>query len=144
MKGYFRHPEKTAEIMKDDWLCTGDLGYLDKEGYLFISGRKRNLIVLGAGKKVFPEEVEEVLGKSPLIKDICVLGRTATKGLRKGSEEVFVGDVAHASRIDVGRFFDKAVWCGHDCLARGGGWLRRDYTRAPRECQRWKDCFCTA
>lgn len=89
MKGYYKNREKTEEILKDGWLHTGDIGYLDKKGFLFISGRSRNLIVLGAGKKVFPEEVEEVLGRSPLIKEICVLGRKASSGRRAGTEEVY-------------------------------------------------------
>lgn len=89
MKGYYKNPEKTAEILRDDWLYTGDIGYLDDEGFLFISGRIKNLIVLGAGKKVFPEEVEEVMSTSTFIKEICVLGRVAQKGLRKGCEEVY-------------------------------------------------------
>lgn len=89
MKGYFRNPEKTAEVMRNGWLCTGDLGYFDKDGFLYISGRKKNVIVLGGGKKVFPEEVESVVGKSPYIKELCVLARTADKGLRKGHEEVY-------------------------------------------------------
>jgi long-chain acyl-CoA synthetase len=89
MRGYFRDPEKTAEVIKDGWLHTGDIGHLDKDGFLYITGRIRNLIVLGAGKKVFPEEVEQVMSRSPLIKEICVLGRVATKGLRKGCEEVY-------------------------------------------------------
>ena len=89
MKGYYKNPEKTAEVIKDGWFYTGDTGYFDKDGFLHISGRLRNLIVLGAGKKVFPEEVEEVIGKSSYIKEICVLGKTATHGLRKGHEEVY-------------------------------------------------------
>jgi len=89
MKGYYNNPEKTKEVIKNGWLYTGDIGYLDRRGFLHISGRVRNLIVLGASKKVFPEEVEEVIGKSPYIKEICVLGKIATKGMRKGTEEVF-------------------------------------------------------
>jgi long-chain acyl-CoA synthetase len=89
MKGYFQSPEKTAEVIKDGWFHTGDLGYFDQDGFLYISGRIRNLIVLGAGKKVFPEEVEEVMNRSSLIKEICVLGRIATQGIRQGCEEVY-------------------------------------------------------
>ena len=89
MKGYFQNPEKTAEALKDGWFHTGDLGYLDKDGFLYISGRKKNLIILGGGKKVFPEEVEEVIGKSPYIKEICVLPKIAGRGLREGHEEVY-------------------------------------------------------
>ena len=89
MKGYFRNPEKTAQTIVDGWLHTGDLGYFDKDGFLYISGRKKNMIILGSGKKVFPEEVEEVIGKSPYIKEICVLPKTAVRGIRKGHEEVY-------------------------------------------------------
>jgi len=89
MKGYFHNTEKTAEVIKEGWLHTGDIGCVDRDGFLYITGRIRNLIVLGAGKKVFPEEVEQVMSQSPFIKEICVLGKIATKGLRKGCEEVY-------------------------------------------------------
>lgn len=89
MKGYYQNSEKTGEVIKDGWLHTGDIGYIDSDGFLYITGRIRNLIVLGAGKKVFPEEIEQVMSRSPFIKEICVLGKTATKGLRKGCEEVY-------------------------------------------------------
>ncbi len=89
MKGYYQRPDLTAEVIRDGFFHTGDLGYLDRDGFLFISGRIKNLIVLGGGKKIFPEEVEEVMSKSPLIKEICVLGRKATQGIRKGTEEVY-------------------------------------------------------
>ncbi len=89
MKGYFRNLEETRAVMKDGWFSTGDLGYFDKNGFLHISGRLKNLIALGTGKKVFPEEVEAVIGKSPYIKEMSVLGRIATRGLREGHEEVF-------------------------------------------------------
>jgi long-chain acyl-CoA synthetase len=107
MKGYYRNPEKTREVIKDGWLHTGDIGYLDRDGFLFISGRARNLIVLGAGKKVFPEEVEEVLGKSPYVKEICVLGRVATKGVRKGCEEVYAVVVANLDSFEAGEKTDR-------------------------------------
>jgi long-chain acyl-CoA synthetase len=93
MKGYFGDREKTGETIVHGWLHTGDLGFLDKRGFLHISGRKKNMIVLGGGKKVFPEEVEAVMSKSPYIKEICVLARTAGRGLRKGHEEVYAAIV---------------------------------------------------
>jgi len=93
MKGYFRDPTKAAEVIKDGWFYTGDLGRFDKEGFLYITGRIKNMIVLGAGKKVFPEEVEMVIGRSPYIKEICVLARIALRGIRKGYEEVYAAIV---------------------------------------------------
>jgi len=89
MKGYYNNPGKTAETIKDGWLHTGDIGYFDRDNFLHISGRIKNLIALGTGKKVFPEEVEAVMGKSPYIKEILVAGRIAGGGIRKGHEEIY-------------------------------------------------------
>ncbi|MCM8787092.1 MAG: AMP-binding protein [Candidatus Omnitrophica bacterium] len=101
MKGYFKNSQKTEEAIRDGWFYTGDLGYLDKDGFLYITGRIKNLIVLGAGKKVHPEEVEEVISKTPYIKEICVLGRVAKRGLRKGCEEVYAVVVPNLEQFDV-------------------------------------------
>ena len=100
MKGYFNNPGKTAEVLKNGWFYTGDLGYIDKDGFLYISGRKKNLIILGSGKKVFPEEVEEVIGKSPYIKELCVMARIAERGLRTGHEEVYAIVVPNIELFD--------------------------------------------
>jgi len=100
MKGYYNSPEKTNEVLRDSWFYTGDIGYFDDDGFLFISGRIKNLIVLGAGKKVFPEEIEEVMSGSQYIKEICVLGRIAKKGLRKGCEEVYAVVVPNLDMFD--------------------------------------------
>ena len=89
MRGYYRNKEKTDEVIKDGWFHTGDIGYVDKDGFLYITGRIKNMIVLGGGKKVHPEEVEEVMSKSDFIKELCVLGKKATAGLKAGTEEVF-------------------------------------------------------
>jgi long-chain acyl-CoA synthetase len=100
MKGYYKNPEKTANVIKNGWFLTGDIGYLDKDGFLHISGRLRNLIVLGTGKKVFPEEVEEVLGQSPYIKEICVLGVKSAHGAHRGHEEVSAVIVPNADMFN--------------------------------------------
>lgn len=89
MRGYFRNPTATAEVLSEGWFHTGDLGYFDRDGYLFISGRIKNLIVTGGGKKVQPEEVEELFERSAYIKELCVLGRPASGGLKAGTDEVF-------------------------------------------------------
>jgi len=74
MKGYWNRPDATAEAIKDGWLHTGDLGYFDAHGNLFITGRQKEIIVLSNGKNIYPEEVEAQYLKSPYIKEICVLG----------------------------------------------------------------------
>lgn len=74
MQGYFNRPDATAAVLKDGWFHTGDLGYLDAEGHLFITGRKKEIIVLSSGKNLYPEEIEAHYRQSPLIKEICILG----------------------------------------------------------------------
>lgn len=74
MKGYWNRPDATAEVIKDGWLQTGDLGYFDEHGNLFITGRQKDVIILANGKNVYPEEIEAHYLQSPLIKEICVLG----------------------------------------------------------------------
>jgi long-chain acyl-CoA synthetase len=74
MKGYFKNPRLTAEILHGGWLKTGDLGYLDEDGALHITGRRKNLIVTGTGKNVYPEEVEVLFGDLPHVAELGVLG----------------------------------------------------------------------
>ncbi len=89
MKGYYRREDLTRTVIDARrWFHTGDLGYLDGEGFLHVTGRLKNLIVLGGGKKVQPEEVEAVLSRSPLIQEVCVVGRRSTEGITDGTEEV--------------------------------------------------------
>ena len=89
MKGYHRLPELTsAAIDADCWFRTGDLGHLDREGYLHVTGRVDNLIVLGNGKKVSPEEVEQRLQAEPEFKEVAVLGHVASQGPLRGTREV--------------------------------------------------------
>ncbi len=88
MKGYYNNPEATAEVIKDGWFYTGDLGRFSKTGHLYITGRSKDTIVLGSGVNVYPDEVEFALQKSPFIKEICVFGLIAKDGIKKGMEEV--------------------------------------------------------
>ncbi|MDP8246511.1 MAG: AMP-binding protein [Candidatus Tritonobacter lacicola] len=74
MMGYYRNKKETADVIKDDWLATGDLGYRDREGHIFITGRLKEVIVLPSGMNVYPEEVESHYLKSPFIKELCVMG----------------------------------------------------------------------
>ena len=75
MKGYYEMPEETAKVLKEGWFYTGDLGYLDKKGYLHITGRKKNVIVLKNGKNVYPEELEQLIGELPYVQENMVFGK---------------------------------------------------------------------
>ena len=78
MKGYYNNPEATRETLVDGWLHTGDLGYFDKDGFLFVQGRKKSVIVTPGGKKVYPEEVEAELLKSPYVSECLVWGASSS------------------------------------------------------------------
>ncbi len=80
MLGYVDNPEATKEVLKDDWFYTGDLGYFDKDGFLFITGRKKDVIVLKNGKNVFPEELEILINKLPYVAESMVFGRPLDDG----------------------------------------------------------------
>ncbi len=76
MLGYYENEEATAEVFTDDgYFRTGDIGYMDNDGYIYITGRKKNVIVLENGKNVFPEEIEEYLGVIETIAECVVVGR---------------------------------------------------------------------
>lgn len=74
MKGYYKNPEFTSSVLKDRKFHTGDIGFLDGDGFLYITGRKKNVIVTQTGENVYPEEIEVVIERSPYIKEICVVG----------------------------------------------------------------------
>jgi long-chain acyl-CoA synthetase len=73
MKGYWNKPEETAEILRDGWLHTGDVGYADEDGYFWITDRKKDLIIK-AGENISPRVIEEVLFKHPKVSEAAVIG----------------------------------------------------------------------
>jgi len=73
MKGYYNNEEATSQKLKNGWLYTGDIGCFDEEGFLYISGRKDDLIITG-GLKVFPYEIEDLLARHPLVREVAVIG----------------------------------------------------------------------
>ena len=74
MKGYYKMEQETAETLKDGWLHTGDKGYMDEDGFIFINGRVKNLIILSNGENISPEEIEGKLALNDLIGEIIVTG----------------------------------------------------------------------
>lgn len=79
MLGYYDNPEATEEVLRDGWLYTGDLGYFDEDGFLYLTGRKKTVIVTKGGKNIFPEEVETVLMENELIQEVLVYGAVDEK-----------------------------------------------------------------
>lgn len=80
MHGYYENQEATDKILIDGWFYTGDLGYLDKEGFLYITGRKKDVIITKNGKNIYPEEIELLLNRSPYIKECMIYAKNDSKG----------------------------------------------------------------
>ena len=74
MVGYYNNDEATDAVLQDRWLKTGDLGRLDEDGNLFIVGRSKDVIIDSNGKNIYPDEIEDLYGKSPFIKEMSVVG----------------------------------------------------------------------
>jgi long-chain acyl-CoA synthetase len=86
MKGYYRDEKTTAEAIRGGWFYSGDLGFIHPDGSLVITGRSKDVIVLANGKNIYPEEIETHYGKSPFIKEICVLGVPEDSGGPEGEK----------------------------------------------------------
>jgi long-chain acyl-CoA synthetase len=80
MLGYYQNKEATDAVLRDGWFYTGDLGFIDKDGFIHITGRKKNVIVTKNGKNIFPEEIETLLNRSPYIKESLVYGKNEADG----------------------------------------------------------------
>jgi len=79
MIGYYKNPKLTQEAFENGWFKTGDLGFFDEDGFLHIAGRKKNVIIANNGKNVFPEEIEDLLNRSPFIQECMVYGEKDEK-----------------------------------------------------------------
>lgn len=112
MMGYYDNPEATAETLDaDGWLHTGDLGYLDTKDCLHITGRCKNMIVLGNGKKVFPEECEELLNAIPGVREAFVWGEEA------GEKEVDLAVLLEVERMEMAQCIQKMkAEYAQDCI----------------------------
>ena len=95
MLGYDRNPQATAKAIRDGWFHTGDLGWVDEDGYVYITGRIKDVIVTGAGKNVYPGDLEAIYSSIPGVSEICVLG--VKSGLTEEVHAVVVADEALAA-----------------------------------------------
>jgi acyl-CoA synthetase (AMP-forming)/AMP-acid ligase II len=73
MQGYYKRPDLTAEVIRDGWVCTGDVGYTDEDGFLYLVDRKKDMIDSG-GMKVYPKDLEEIAARHPAIREVAVFG----------------------------------------------------------------------
>lgn len=89
MLGYYEMPEETAAVLKDGKFFTGDLGRIDEDGFLFITGRKKNVLVLKSGKNVYPEELEALIGKLPFVSEVMVYGKKKEDDLLVSAKIVY-------------------------------------------------------
>ena len=98
MMGYYQDEAETAKVLKDGWLYTGDLAYLDGNGYIHITGRSKNVIVLKNGKNVYPEEIETIIAELPYVKENIVFGEVRREGA-DDKDEVLVAKIVYDEDI---------------------------------------------
>ncbi|MEK7871329.1 MAG: phosphopantetheine-binding protein, partial [Nitrospirota bacterium] len=110
MKGYYKNPEETAKVLMDGWFFTGDLGYIDKNGYIYITGRAKEVIVLSSGKNIYPEEIEKHYLKSPLIKEICILGVGKRPEIAEDIKAVIVPNTDYMKETGIANFNEAVKW----------------------------------
>ena len=97
--GYLGNLDATAELIRNGWLHTGDMGRLDKDGYLYIRGRRKNVIVSAAGKNIYPEEIEAALMVSPLVMEAMVWGKKAESGREEVAAMIYPDFDALSQRL---------------------------------------------
>ena len=99
MKGYYNDPEATAEVLQDGWYSTGDLGYVDKDGFLFLTGRKKNLIILSNGENISPEELENDLHLDPAVNEVLVYDKDSKIIAEIYPEEEYMGNEEYFNNL---------------------------------------------
>jgi long-chain acyl-CoA synthetase len=111
MLGYYDDPEATAAAFDGDWLKTGDHGRIDKDGFLFMVGRKKNLICLSNGKNVSPEELETLIGRIPGVVE-CLVSEEDNKLVA----EIYPDEEFRSTQSDIQAYFDEQIGQLNDTL----------------------------
>jgi long-chain acyl-CoA synthetase len=123
MQGYYKRSSATAEVLQDGWFRTGDIGRFDSDGYLFITGRSKEVIVLSSGKNIYPEDVEKIYLGSRLITEICVTG-VEHQGITESLHAVIVPDFEYAKQAHIANLRDAVKWEINDISGRLPSYMR--------------------
>ncbi len=124
--GYFQRPDKTNELFEGEWMKTGDIGELDENGYLFLKGRQKDVIVTGAGMNVYPEDIEAALLRQKGVKDVCVIGLPSAEG-----EQVHAEIISSETKFDAKKVVTDANQELNDSqqITSFGVWPKDDFPR---------------
>ena len=111
MLGYYEMEEETIKVIKDGWFYSGDLGYMDKDGFIFVTGRQKNVIVLKNGKNIYPEEIEALIVKLPYVAEVMAFGKEKDDDLVLSAKIVYNEDYVKQNYQDISEEeFKKIVW----------------------------------
>jgi long-chain acyl-CoA synthetase len=131
MRGYWHDPAKTAEVLQDGWYATGDLATIDAQGYIFLAGRAKDLIVLPSGMKVWPQDVEEVLRADAAVKDAAVIAVPKPNGGATLHAYLLAPDGQPADPGQLGEIVARcnARLAQHQRIATASWWPESDFPR---------------
>jgi|WetSurMetagenome_2_1015567.scaffolds.fasta_scaffold00020_74 long-chain acyl-CoA synthetase len=123
MAGYYKNSSATAEAVRDGWFYTGDLGYRDEDGYYFITGRRKEVIVLGSGKNIYPDEIEKAYRNIPLIREIGIAG-VGSRGQIDFIQAIIVPDLDYAKQHGIVNISETLKWDINEVTSRMPEYMR--------------------
>ena len=123
MKGYYKNPSATHDVLRDGWFRTGDIGRIDQDGYLFITGRSKEVIVLNSGKNIYPEDVEKMYRGTKLIRELCITG-IEHLGITEALHAVIVPDFEYAKLAGISNLQEAIKWEINDISGRLPSYMR--------------------
>jgi long-chain acyl-CoA synthetase len=131
MRGYWKNPERTAEVLQDGWYATGDLANIDPAGNITLLGRARDLIVLPSGMKVWPQDIEDVLREDPVVKDAAVIAVTAGSGAKTLHAYLLAAPGVYKTTVDLDALVARSNehLAQHQRLASASWWPDADFPR---------------